>query len=141
VSARGTTGAITTAGEAIVSSAEADTLAEEVPVTMVAVAVMPDALTLADVQVAVVDIMAERVQVVADAQVAVVDAQVAVVDAQVAADIPAADIQAVADPDNRINLTATQLRPRHLCRGLSFSSCTARGSSQSHAPATNCSVR
>jgi hypothetical protein len=101
---------------------------------MVAVAVMPDALTLADVQVAVVDIMAERVQVVADAQVAVVDAQVA-------ADIPAADIQAVADPDNRINLTATQLRPRHLCRGLSFSSCTARGSSQSHAPATNCSVR
>jgi hypothetical protein len=85
---------------------------------MAAAAAMPDGPTLADVQVAVVDIMAERVQVVADAQVAVVDAQVA---ADIpAADIPAADIQAVADPDNRINLTATQLRPRHLCRGLSF---------------------
>jgi hypothetical protein len=65
---------------------------------MVAVAAMPDVLTLADVQVAGpgVDIMAEPVQVVADAQAVVADIPV------VAADVPvAADIQAAADPDNR----------------------------------------
>jgi hypothetical protein len=61
---------------------------------MAAVAAMPDALTLADVQVAVVDIMAERVQVVADAQAVVAGIPVA-------GDIQAADIPAVADPDNR----------------------------------------
>ena len=41
MSARGTTGAITTAGEVIVSSVEADTSAGEAPVITVADAVMP----------------------------------------------------------------------------------------------------
>jgi hypothetical protein len=59
VSARGTTGAITTDGEVIVSSVEVDTLAEVALATMADAPVMAAPATAAQVFDQAVDIMAE----------------------------------------------------------------------------------